>query len=101
MVEQTAAEQDNYLDELYKDLYVKSAVDTKTTIDIISWMEDLSCGVNTENQNDVFSMSSCLPGKPLMELIAEFRKYWVTNNTQPKLDIFWELRDSLYRFQSL
>ncbi len=101
MVEQTAIVEKNYLTELYKDIYIKSAVDIDATINIISWMENLSYGVNTINHNGLISETSYLPGKPPIKLLAEFKQFYTTCANRPNLKDILELRDSLYRFQSL
>jgi hypothetical protein len=91
----------NYLHGLYEDLYVKSAVDINATIGIISWIVDLVNGENLEKEYQVYSEFSYLPGKPPMELIAEFKRFWATVTGAFSLDNILELRNSLYRFQSL
>ncbi|WP_425059365.1 hypothetical protein SCACP_40530 [Sporomusa carbonis] len=101
MVEQAASIEAKYLQELYEDLYVKSAIDINATIGIISWIEDISRGENAAKENWLCPETSCLPGKPPMELVAEFMKFWTTTTERPTLDSILELRNSLYRFQSL
>jgi len=101
MVEQTDLAENNYLNELYRDLYIKSAIDINATITIISWIEDLSRGANIVNKNGAFSETPCLPGKPPTELVADFERFWATSTKRPSLRNILELRNSLYRFQSL
>jgi len=101
MSEQTNAVENNYLNQLYKDLNLKSAMDINATIDIISRIEDLSQGENYETFNGMFAETLHLPGKAPMELIAEFKKFWATHPERHSLSNILELRNSLYRFQSL
>jgi len=101
MSEQTDLVDKNYLNELYKDLYIKSAVDVDATIDIISCIEDLSRGGNIINEKGVCSETSLLPGKAPMELVREFKKFGAISTKGLILDNILELRNSLYRFQSL
>jgi hypothetical protein len=91
----------NYLHGLYEDLYVKSAVDINATIGIISWIVELASGGNLAKEYQVYSEISYLPGKPPIELITEFKKFWATTTETFSLDNILELRNSLYRFQSL
>lgn len=101
MSEQTDAVEDNYLNQLYKDLYLKSAMDINATIDIISWIEDLSHGEKSETYNGMFAENLYLPGKPPIELVTEFKNFWATRTEEPSLNNIFELRNSLYRFQTL
>jgi hypothetical protein len=91
----------NYLHELYEDLYVKSAVDINATIGIISWILDLASGENLAEEYHVYPEISYLPGKPPRELIAEFERFRDAATASFSLDNIFELRNSLYRFQSL
>lgn len=91
----------NYLQGLYEDLYVKSAVDINATIGIISWIADLASGENLAKEYPIYSGISYLPGKSPIELIDEFKRFWSTTTETFSLDNILELRDSLYRFQSL
>jgi hypothetical protein len=101
MVEQTDLVEADYLNDLYKDLYIKAAMDINATIAIISWMEDISLDTSTIDPSDVFSKVLHLPGKPPMELVTEFKGFWATSSKRPSLDKILDLRNSLYRFQSL
>jgi len=101
MGEQTVGVENNYLNELYKDLYLKSSMDVNATIDIISRIEDLSCGASAVANNEIISQTSCLPGKQPMTLVTDFEKFWATTTQHPSLNNLLELRNSLYRFQSL
>lgn len=91
----------NYLHELYEDLYVKSAVDINATISIISWILDLASGENVTEEYHVYPEIPYLPGKPPRELIAEFKRFRAAATGSFSLDPIFELRNSLYRFQSL
>lgn len=101
IVEPMSSVESNYLNELYEDLYLKSAIDSNATIDIISWMEDFIGGTDSVNDYVVFSESFCLPGTPPLKLAAEFKNFWNNNTKQLSLSNILELRNSLYRFQSL
>jgi hypothetical protein len=101
MVEQTGSVQTNYIQELYEDLYIKSAMDVEATIDLISWLENVSQGEEVLQGAHLCLESPCLPGKLPSEVVGEFKQFWNTTTDRPSLDSILAIRSSLYRFQSL
>lgn len=86
------------IDELYRDLEIKAAIDVDATVKLIEALEPVLAGVSTGGQLPAIPT---LPGKAPAELARQAARLRGVLGPALNAGKIINLRDSLYRYQSL